>query len=1745
MVVICSLALTSTASAVEDNDNDFDHATQVWNYQSINATLDMTDDAQDFFKVHMDSGESLDVDLIMHAGVDFGLYIYDETGMRSYSDSENLVTGNFTEHASLASTSAGWCYILVDSLQGSGDYQVQVRTVANWTFMVYMDADNDLEQFGIMDFLEMSSVGSNPELNIIVQMDRYDGTYWDGNKWVYYHWDDNTSYGNWTGTCRYRVAEGMTPTTSEAVQNMGEVNMGDPDTLYQYMAWGKEYYPAHNYALIFWDHGGQWMGICWDDSVHPVDRLTMGDLHAAFENMVTFQSGFTFDVIGFDACLMAGAEISYELYPYCDYVVGSELNEPAEGWNYQLIMQRLTDDPSISPMDLSKGIVADYIFSYALPIPPCEQWDTALSVIDTSSMPAMGSALNDLLDEMRSKEGTLHNYYQYCLESCTVIPGNYIDLPYFVSSIQKFVPDVQIQAKAAILLAVLDSAVVVSETFDPPGWDDLSQLKGLTIYYPASQADYYNIYHTTTVSFAQATYWNEFLSEHYSMVGTANVPVTIQSFSPIANPTITEGSSQSLTITAHNADGDQLTYLWFIDGVDQGIGSNGMRFDSSIGSSGIHHITASVWDGASLAKQDWTIRVDAKADLAVSDHLILDVNGDPADQITSGQDCTVFLTIANQGEANATAFQVYCSVDSVPFCSWSIDDLDGGNLLTINVTFVLSDSGLHIISFTLDPTAQIDEADEANNELTLQIEVVAAQWTILVYLDGDNDLEPYMLLNFQEMAYVGSDTNVNIVVQMDRIGGTYPEFGDWTTCKRFLLLHNDEPYPSNAISDLGEVNMADGATLESFLAWGANRFQADKYMVVLKDHGSDWIGCCYDDTSSYFDCLDLGEISDALASMKGAIGHPVDVLLFDACSMGSIEVVTQLEGLVYYAVASETISWTSNIDYEGILSNLVTSPEMSGEQLAMMIGDSQIIKDDPGYTTQCIAVYDIQKVGALNDAFNGYCIELSRCLNDTPRLIQLARLDSAYMLFIDYVAGEEVIDLYQFVENSMAYANDATLTQTGQRLLDILSPNADQDSMVMLYRNTASAGFCHGMSIYLPLVNEVYYSLYQDCGRFAAESVWNDIILRYVYGTPPMTQVHENGTMGGNGWYVSDVEITFSTFESSGLGTFWTKYSLDNGDWITYTGPFNVSGSGSHILSFYSLGMNGVTEDVRSIAFNVDVTVPSVARHMEGYYVTLDPWDANSGILGTYYRIDSGPWTEYCTPFSVGPVGWRHIVQFYTMDNAGLSSLTQSINVGTNDNIAPDSDWSNEGQIGADGWFVSNVILTLTSSDAGGSGLKTIQYSLDGGDWHAYATSIVVTSEGVHTLRFQAEDNYGNNESERSVNFKIDRSAPIVTISTTGPGTEAGFNGTVTFVLEALDEQSGIGSIHYRTAAGSWNLYSDAFMINAEGSTLVEWFAADSAGNSGTVASRSVTIDSADPACSFLVADAHQGGWLNGTSLVGIIGSDAGVGISEMRYRIDGSPWTVYGQPFPLANGPHVLECYAVDRVDNSGPLSSLSLRVDSVAPVTLIEAHGLTQAAGKYLVLSNLTLTCADTGSGVNICVYMLDGGAWKLWTGPLEIDQPGEHVIRYRSLDNVGNAEDVKDMAFTVVSATIPGEIIGLKVVQSGDTFILTWETPESGGIPTTGYKVYRSVDKGPVTLVMTTNDTTCVDTGVEPGKGYQYYVIPVNMLGEGGSSLLIETRSSSAPSDDQTPLILIAIIASVMVVAIVLVRRRGGKS
>ena len=115
---------------------------------------------------------------------------------------------------------------------------------AKWTVMIYMNADNDLERFGLRDFLEMSKVDNSKDVNILVQMDRTPNY--------------SAEYGDWTQTLRFKISKNMVPTKEQSIMDLGETNMGDPSTLTNFLTWSIQNYPAEKYILIIWDHGDGW-----------------------------------------------------------------------------------------------------------------------------------------------------------------------------------------------------------------------------------------------------------------------------------------------------------------------------------------------------------------------------------------------------------------------------------------------------------------------------------------------------------------------------------------------------------------------------------------------------------------------------------------------------------------------------------------------------------------------------------------------------------------------------------------------------------------------------------------------------------------------------------------------------------------------------------------------------------------------------------------------------------------------------------------------------------------------------------------------------------------------------------------------------------------------------------------------------------------------------------------------------------------------------------------------------------------------------------------------------------------------------------------------------------------------------------------------------------------------------------------------------------------------------------------------
>lgn len=219
--------------------------------------------------------------------------------------------------------------------------------IKDWTLLVFINGHNNLDRYGYEDINELEKIGSNDNINLVVQ------------------------HGSLQrNTQRILVTKDEQPNTvtSLPVLDMGsQVDMGSYKNLVDFVKWGVENYPAKKYFVVFWNHGSGWQraiktrGISYDDLYNT--HITTLQVGAAMKEVSNFL-GRKIDVVGMDACLMAMPEIAGEISNYVETYVASEENEPAEGWPYDALAAKMVETPEITSNELAAHLTAEYVKSY-------------------------------------------------------------------------------------------------------------------------------------------------------------------------------------------------------------------------------------------------------------------------------------------------------------------------------------------------------------------------------------------------------------------------------------------------------------------------------------------------------------------------------------------------------------------------------------------------------------------------------------------------------------------------------------------------------------------------------------------------------------------------------------------------------------------------------------------------------------------------------------------------------------------------------------------------------------------------------------------------------------------------------------------------------------------------------------------------------------------------------------------------------------------------------------------------------------------------------------------------------------------------------------------------------------------------------------------------------------------------------------------------------------------------------------
>lgn len=306
-------------------------------------------------------------------------------------------------------------------------------------------------------------------------------------------------------------------------QQLASSSMGEAGTLSDFLKWGKSNYPADNFMLVFWDHGGGTLtGVCYDERYShgssDADTLTLPEIRSALRD-----ANMQFEAIGFDTCLMATLEMAEVLKPYSKYMIGSEETEPGYGWDYNSFASYLSAYPGIDGGTLGKAI-CDSFYS------KCKYWwveDMAtLSVIDLSRMDNVSQAFRNVSGEIVSITGDLNRFRNFTqgAERAESYGGNsrwdgYTDMVDLCDLMQE--TDSVIPEYSDDVIAAVKDAVV----YNVHG-SDRADSNGLSVFYPLYiDKKIYNAYAEISDNTAYLQYL-AIMNGSYSSSGWGNIDLS-------------------------------------------------------------------------------------------------------------------------------------------------------------------------------------------------------------------------------------------------------------------------------------------------------------------------------------------------------------------------------------------------------------------------------------------------------------------------------------------------------------------------------------------------------------------------------------------------------------------------------------------------------------------------------------------------------------------------------------------------------------------------------------------------------------------------------------------------------------------------------------------------------------------------------------------------------------------------------------------------------------------------------------------------------------------------------------------------------------------------------------------------------------------------------------------------------------------------------------------------------------------
>jgi clostripain len=376
------------------------------------------------------------------------------------------------------------------------------------------------------------------------------------------------------------------------------------------------------------------------------------------------------------------------------------------------------------------------------------------------------------------------------------------------------------------------------------------------------------------------------------------------------------------------------------------------------------------------------------------------------------------------------------------------------------------------------------------------------RWTVLVYINAANNLQPDSLLNMAQMASLGSDNNVNIVVQWKQASCFDCGNPSFTGTRRYKVsqhsatevqaitagntssLDRDRlPNPTNFFDPVsGQADMGDWRVLNDFVKWGSANYPADNLMVVIWNHGAGWRPAIRSENRlkpTYRAFSQDNETQHEIQTWEapGALAgtsQPIDVLAFDCSLMQMMEVAYELRNSARVLVGSEESPPGNGYRYDLWLSALKSAGlnpcTTSRDVLTTFVNYYRTNR--PDFTNITQSILDLSKMQNVANALDNFAGQLRVNRNVEATLIQSARAQVQRYAYFDNK------DLYHYAELIRTGSSSINLQQAASNLQTALT-DATNGAIMLNGRGDTGQTNSNGLAVYVPSPTSVLVS-YQN-----------------------------------------------------------------------------------------------------------------------------------------------------------------------------------------------------------------------------------------------------------------------------------------------------------------------------------------------------------------------------------------------------------------------------------------------------------------------------------------------------------------------------------------------------------------------------------------------------------------------------------------------------------------------------------------